>query len=276
MNRALRYIAGGTFLFLFSLLFSSPASAQVVINEFIADGSPEWVELKNSSSSAEYLKDYWLDDDTDFDGDSGSSSKKSLNTLNTSSTVYPYFEMSSFLNNSGDSVVLFDPGGNIVDQHQYSESQGPGVPIGRSPDGTGGYAFLISATKGSANSNAQPSREPTPAPTQQSTNPPADSPTPEPSITPTASIKPTTKPSSNPRGTPVQLSGGTQDDLVLGLRDQLKPPPENKSEDEKEKKKFPAVAGAFVAGGVLFMGAAGYPFVKAKFFNRNTNEEKVS
>ena len=42
-----------------------------------------------------YIKNYYLDDDTDFANDSGSGAKKLLINLNTANPTYPFFETSS-------------------------------------------------------------------------------------------------------------------------------------------------------------------------------------
>jgi len=76
----------------FFLLQAMPAYAQVVINEFKVTPNPEWVEFYNASSSAEFLKSYWLDDDLNFDSDDGSSLKKLLSGLNTANISYPYLD----------------------------------------------------------------------------------------------------------------------------------------------------------------------------------------
>lgn len=155
-------VFGITILFLW---FPSNIFAQVVINEFLPDASPEWVEFYNSSDSAEYIKSYYLDDDTDFTSDAGSSSKKVLSELNISNVTFPYIEISSFLNNSGDFVVLFNSDGALIDQYQYSSNPGSGVSIGRYPDRTGSFDVLSSPTKGTANSAPVPTSTPTPAAT---------------------------------------------------------------------------------------------------------------
>ena len=105
-------------IFIGFLFCSRPAYASnVVINEFLADGSPEWVEFYNPNPDAEFIKSYWIDDDTDFDSDSGNSTKTPLSALNTASATFPYIELSTFLNDGGDNVVLFDNSGNILDQY---------------------------------------------------------------------------------------------------------------------------------------------------------------
>ncbi len=175
-------------IILFLLVFpSSVFAADVVINEFSPNASPEWVEFYNASDSADYIKSYYLDDDTIFiESDETGSSKKLLANLVVTNLTYPYFELSSFLNNSGDFVVIFDGQGNIIDQYQYTSDPGSGITIGRSPDNTGSYFILASATKGSLNAQV-----PTMTPTQTPTNTPTPTNTLVPTPTPSATSAPT-------------------------------------------------------------------------------------
>jgi len=131
---------------------ASPSVGGVIINEFVANGSPEWVEFYNPNPDAEFIKSYWIDDDTDFDSDSGNSTKTPLSALNTASATFPYIELSTFLNDGGDNVVLFDNSGNILDQYTYSSSSA-GVSIGRQPDRTGAFQTCGAPTKGSTNNS---------------------------------------------------------------------------------------------------------------------------
>lgn len=145
------------------LLFAKPVLASPFINEFMAhpsSGNTEWVEFYNPDSLD--LTSYFIDDDTSFASDSGSSSKKSLATTTTG--IYPSIDLSSMLNNSGDFVVLFDSSGNIIDQYQYTSDPGTDTTIGRSPDG-GSWIILSSASKGSANGGAS---SPSPSPSNSS------------------------------------------------------------------------------------------------------------
>jgi len=172
------------FLFLFILLPQSFAESSIIINEFFAhpsSGNKEWVEFYNPDHID--LSGYFLDDDTDFGSDTGNSSKKNLATINNDNPLFSYFEMSSFLNNSGDYVVLFSPAGEIVDKYQYTKDPGVDVSIGRFPDGTGEMAVLSNPTKGQPNSS-----------------PHIDTPTPSPLPNPTSTLKPT-KPTSTKSST---------------------------------------------------------------------------
>lgn len=121
------------------------------INEFLPSptaGQNEWVEFYNPGNFN--LASYWLDDDTDFTSDVGSSAKKSLVTINNADPTYPYLEFSDFLNNGGDSVVLFAPDGSIVDQTSYG-SIGASISVGRSPNGSGPFQNCAVSTKGLLN-----------------------------------------------------------------------------------------------------------------------------
>jgi len=169
-------LAGLIFLF-FSV---KPVLAEVKINEFVPDSSSqEWIEFYNSSPSAEYLKDYYIDDDENFLDDSGSSAKKALTNLDTSNPNFPVISLSSsILNNSGDWVVLFDKDGNKVDSYQYTADPGRDISIGRYPDYSGNFFILSYSTKGDANAppvtpTPSPTPSPTPTPTQSSEKPKA-------------------------------------------------------------------------------------------------------
>jgi hypothetical protein len=188
-DRCIKSSALVVFALLLFLLFPSSAIAlsNPVINEFLpnpAVENKEWVELYNPDKIE--LASFFLDDDTSFTDDAGSSSKKSLTSLLASDSTYPYIELSSFLNNnSGDFVVLFDGTGNIVDEFEYTDDPGVDVAIGRWPDGNGELLALAQATKGSANS------QPKPTPTEEPTNTPVPTNTPKPTKTPTPTRVPT-------------------------------------------------------------------------------------
>src|SRR3989344_5150317 len=99
-------------VFTAAVLFSraSFASAQVVINEFVSDpdSGAEWVELLNTSSSEMDLSGWsWTElagpgTDTEHE-----SSTKNLNGIISAAGVF-VFEMNSVLNNTGDSIGLYN------------------------------------------------------------------------------------------------------------------------------------------------------------------------
>ena len=153
----------GFFLFVFTVK-SAYADSELKINEFSAhpsSGNKEWVEFYNPDNIN--LSNYFIDDDVDFNSDSGSSAKKSLSAFDNSTSPYATLEFGSFFNNSGDYVVLFAPDGIIVDQYQYTDDPQADISIGRSPDGSGDFTILSSQTRGFQNSNPQPSPSSSPS-----------------------------------------------------------------------------------------------------------------
>jgi len=167
-------------------------SAQV-INEFLPHpsvGNPEWVEFYNASDSADYMKDYFLDDDLDFVNDLGSPKHK-LSDLDISNITFPTVNLASFLNNGGDFVVLFNAEGIVIDQFQYTSDVGIDISLGRIPDGTGVFTSLPQNSKGVANSTPTPTSTPVP------TSAPTSVPTATPTIVPTTMPTPTPKSSFN-------------------------------------------------------------------------------
>lgn len=209
------------FLFHFSVFAS-----EVVINEFLpapSTGNPEWVELYNASDSADYLKFYYLDDDTSFDSDTGNSAKKVLINLNVTSPHFPFFVFTSaILNNDGDSVVLFDPSGTIVDQFTYYDNPGSDVVIGRYPDQTGQFTLVSTSTQGAGNTAPIPTSTPiptlTPTNTPAPTSAPVNTPVPTATNTPIPTNTPTRKPTPTIEVTPTSIPSPTP--AVLGVQDE--------------------------------------------------------
>jgi len=237
------------------------AYASVKINEFLAHPSSEnkeWVEFYNPDNID--LSTYYLDDDTDFNSDSGSSGKKSLSTYNNSSSIYPFLEFDSFLNNSGDYVVLFSSDGTVIDQYQYLDDPGTDTSIGRSPDGSSNVYQLSSATKGSLNGNPQPSPAPSPqpSPTQASTN------TKSPSPTPKVSPSPSPQKSPSPASTQGGPSPKKSPESVLGEKEGISPSPVNSpstspspdpSKDVENQSKT-KIAAMLTGTGAIIIGAS--------------------
>lgn len=163
------------------------AAGPVVLNEVLVHpsaGGKEWVEFYVTDASE--LKSYWIDDDTDFANDIGSA-KKSLDSVLQGNTSQHYFiELSaSMFNNSGDTIVLFKSDGTVVDQLSYSDGPGYDVTVGRTPDVSGSFHYLSTATRGSPNSSPRPTVTPTPQPTETPTKQPVS--TKEPTATTRAS-----------------------------------------------------------------------------------------
>lgn len=191
------------------------AQSGIFINEFLAHpstGNKEWVEFYNPNNVD--ISNYYLDDDTDFTSDSGSSSKKTLSALNVSDTIYPYLEFDSFLNNSGDYVVLFAPDGTIIDQYNYTKDPEIDVTIGRLPDGGDKYGTLAQTTKGAANGQPKedpiPTPDPTPAQTVNTPQPTLQTTSLTSSKTPSPTKLISKSPSPQSKLSPAVLGQGTQ------------------------------------------------------------------
>lgn len=175
---------------LFLLVFSPSkvlADSPVVLNEVLVHpsaGGKEWVEFYVKDSSN--LKNYWIDDDSDFASETGSPKRK-LDIIQQGNDSQHYFiELSgSMFNNTEDMVVLFNESGIVVDQIQYNDGPGYDVTFGRTPDGTGGLYILGSATRGSPNTGPRPTVTPTPEPTTKPTKAPTATREPE-EIVPTS------------------------------------------------------------------------------------------
>jgi len=232
-----------------------------VINEFVPDSSQEWIEFYNASASADYIKAYYVDDDTDFLSDSGSSSKKLLTNLNTTNPTFPTIDTSSFLNNSGDWVVLFDQNGVLVDQYQFISDPGKDISIGRYPDLTGIFSILAYSTKADANS-APLTPVPTPTPSLTPTPTPVPTPTPTLSSSPTPTRIPTPTPTKTPTPVPTDSPEGS----VLGEEVDFPSPTAIESvlnSTEKSNKKFPFLAAGLIFLGMGFIGFSIFSIIKS-------------
>lgn len=167
------------------------AAGSVVINEFLpapSSGNPEWVELYNPTSSTIDLSDYYFDDDTSFDSDAGSSTKVALSgLLNPQASCY--IDLSSFLNNNGDTATILKTDGSVTDSYQYTQTT-QDKSYARVPDGEQWQANQIPTKSSSRCADLAP----TPLPPTPTVTPTLIT---EPSSPPTPS--PTTQPSSTPR-----------------------------------------------------------------------------
>jgi DNA/RNA endonuclease YhcR with UshA esterase domain len=121
------------------------------LNEFVSnpsDGS-EWVELYNNSSSSVDISGGYICDSRN----TTSTCKLISGTVSASGWLKLDLLTSSYLNNEGDSVILKDPAGNIIDQVVYDENNAPdkGESWARSVDGTGDWQLTTQITPGAAN-----------------------------------------------------------------------------------------------------------------------------
>jgi len=208
------------FFFVLAIFLFLPkvAFAQVVINEFSSSSNPEWVELYNLGSTPVSLEGWTL-----FFQDNPETNQRVIFSTNDiiSGDGYKLVEHSytgtqAWLRNDGDTIILKDPNGE-VDSVKYGDVQGALVSApdsehsaGRSPNGTGEWVILDSATPDAANSPPvpTPTLTPTPTPTLGSTSTPTpklptSTPTPKPpTSTPTPTKKPTPTLKPSPTSTP--------------------------------------------------------------------------
>ena len=213
-------------LFIFLMLLVPARALAVVINEFVANATPEWVEFQNTDLANDLLMTYWLDDDAVFvEVDETGSPKFQLSGLNTTNPTYPFVQMTTVLNNTGDSVVLFDASGNVVDQFTYTDAQAAGVSMGRLPDGTGNFVVLESTSQGAPNGTPTPTDVPPtptgvpptptevpPTPTMEPSPTPTDVPPTPTDVPPTPTLEPTPEPTSQPSPTPTTMPQPTPTD----------------------------------------------------------------
>lgn len=159
--------------------------ANIVLSEFMANASPEWVEIRNTGNLPKSIDGWKLRDSTET-------------TRNIPSTTIPaqgffVFEIGSFLNNdSVDQVRLFDNANTLVDSTVYSTTS-----TVYSWSKNTSWCLTVQS-KGSSN-NSCIDATPTPMPTNTGT----PTPTSLPSNTPGPTSPPTNTPTKYPTFTPI-------------------------------------------------------------------------
>jgi hypothetical protein len=253
-------------------LLPSRISAQVVINEFSSSTSSDWVELYAYEDID--ISGWILDDD-------GTETNMAVIpesvVIGPSSNAYYVVEVSNRLNVSGDIIKLLKEDSNtLIDEVSYGNKGGVCVPselgsIARIPDANPHLYRLLNHTKGQSNGDlvTDPCPTPTPEPTATFTSTPKPTATPKPAATLIPTKTPTTKPTIKPTKTkitfaPIAENSNEKDGDTLGIQEKDQDTSESTdvSEDENSEKKFPILAGVFIAGGLGFIGAAAYPFLK--------------
>ena len=113
----------------------------VLVNEFVANATTEWVELYNTTLQAKDISGYYIDD---IAGGGGSPIAIPANTVIQPGGFY-VLQFASFLNNGGDDVRFLDPTQIIVlDSYTYASAT-TGNSWYRYPDG-GAWATLETST----------------------------------------------------------------------------------------------------------------------------------
>lgn len=240
--------------FVVSIIFvpSVYADVNLLINEFLprpSTGNPEWVEFYNAGSSSIDLSDYYFDDDTNFDSDSGSSTKVALSgILPTSQSCY--WELPSYLNNNGDSPSLFKIGESAaVDTFTYTESQ-TDFSFARVPDG-GQWQSNQSPTKTQTSCfSLAPSPSPSPSSTIQQSSSTQKSPSPSPKNSPSpTSSKKTTSVLGSSQSAEIAQSPVSEINLSVSPS----PAAEETVQESTNKLK---IAGTVAGSGAIIMGVS--------------------
>jgi hypothetical protein len=268
--------------FLFFLYFypQKVFAESIVINEIFVhptSGGDEWIEIYNPTSTD--LTTYFIDDDTNFANDIGSSKKQLINITN--GTYAVFILSSSMFNNSGDFVVLFDTNGNIVDQYEYTADPGVDVSIGRTPNENGALQVLESQTQGSANSGVFPTATATPTKIPTPTKTPTPTKIPTPTKTPTVTkyisptkviaIVPTKLVAGNTKSPQISISENNATDTayptaVLGARISVSPTklPDKKVLVKESSNNSTVIASSLVVGGIFILACAILVFFRIK------------
>jgi hypothetical protein len=269
------------FLFFTFLFFAANEASAQVINELVADSSPEWVEFYNNSSSQIDLSGYFFDDDDNFGSDDGNSGKITLQGLLNPGALC-YWELNRYLNNDDDTPTLFNGSGTAVDSYPYTNPTSD-KSFARVPDG-GEWQADQDPTKTSAScASLAPTPTSTPTPTPNPTATPTSTPTPTPTPKPTST--PTPKPTARPTSLPTPLSkpeeDGTQDTGktadILGLREKLdNTESTHASVLGAKKEKTPLLGIILGLAGAAFMGLSIFIFIKRRAFAYNKENEETS
>ncbi|MBN1168655.1 lamin tail domain-containing protein [Candidatus Woesebacteria bacterium] len=284
--------------FLLFLFIPFDVYAQVVINEVFPNPSgdsselTEYVELYNTNNAdAIDLEEYVLVDAAN-------------NSFTVSQVVIGPLEFVSFtkadtgigLNNSEDTITLKDPLGVEVDSFSYPKTS-EDKSWSRYPDGIGDFYSNTAPSKNSSNYSPPTS---TPTNTPKPTKTPTPTKTPIPTRIPTATNIPTKIPTPTEKVSSAEAVSSPTSNVnelvdtnaveknseqnILGIREEiLKDDAEDKIyETGDQEKKLPVAAIGIILGGISFMGAGAYPYIKERLplkdkrHEKNKKEEKIN
>ena len=137
----------GSILIFLSLIPRSVFAAQnLFINEFLPHPSSgnDWIEIYNPNDAEVSISGYKLNDST--------SQIKEITESTIGPKCFLVLEVSNRLNNSGDSIYLYDKNGTQQDQQSYSTDPGVDTSWSRHPDG-GSWQVSSALTKGGSNNS---------------------------------------------------------------------------------------------------------------------------
>ncbi len=132
---------------------STPISSfsSITINEFVSDpdSGNEWVELYNSSTSSLDLAGGYICDSRN----TTSTCKTISGTIGPNGWLKIDLQTDSYLNNTGDSVILKNSNGDVADEIVYDAGSIPakGQSLARSVDGAGDWQITTQITPGAGN-----------------------------------------------------------------------------------------------------------------------------
>jgi len=124
---------------------TNTSNLKVILNEFspAPEGNREWVEIYNPNSLTVDLTGWKIDDIP-----KGSSPFKIPDKTKISSRGYKVFYFSSKLNNSGDTIRLINPSGEVIEKFSYGKVE-KGVTFAK--DSKGAWKTTTTPTPGKKN-----------------------------------------------------------------------------------------------------------------------------
>jgi len=134
-----------------------PDPGDVLINEYVANATTEWVELYNTTASDLDISGFYIDD---IAGGGGAPKVIPASTI-ISAGGYYVMTFSSFLNNGGDDVRFLDPTQTVIHDNTSYTTATADYSWYRSPDG-GGWSPTENSTptQGTANPGGGPTINP--------------------------------------------------------------------------------------------------------------------
>lgn len=193
MKRGKKFLLLNFLLFLGGMVAPRCLSAQVILNELhpFPSTGPDWIELFHSGGAEVDLTGWSL-----WDAASQLNVTPDMDEVIVAAGEHLVFEVGTRLNNGGDTVILKNQHGEIVDQVSYTNAAS-NMSWARTPDGGEEWSQQVSS-RGTVNALPSPSPTPTASPTPSPSSSPSSSPGPSPLPTPSPSPSPSSPPSPTP------------------------------------------------------------------------------